>query len=103
VSKRILPACLAILLLAGALVEVTPALARRGADDSLEKMDDRGRGRGQDDSRSDRKRRQSRKSKQLWQGEDRSRGRGFDDSRKGVFPDDSSGRGDSRGRGGDDR
>jgi len=43
-SKRILAVSLATLLLLGPFVEITPALARRGADDSLERLDDRGRG-----------------------------------------------------------
>jgi hypothetical protein len=43
-SKRILAVSLGILLMLGTFVEITPALARRGADDSLERSDDRGRG-----------------------------------------------------------
>lgn len=102
-SKRIVPVCLAILLMAGTLIEVSPVLARRGADDSVEKLDDSGKGRGRDDSLKSQSRRQGRKSKSSLKGEDRSRGRGIDDSRKGGFPDDSPGRGGGRGRGADDR
>lgn len=48
-SKGILTVCLAIMLMLGNFFEITPVLARRGADDSLERLDDRGRGRGHDD------------------------------------------------------
>ena len=46
-SKRILAGSLVTLLMFGTFVEITPALARRGADDFLERSDDRGRGSGQ--------------------------------------------------------
>ncbi len=104
-SKKILTVCLATLLMLGTFVEITPALARRGADDSLEKLDDRGRGRGrgQDDFLEDHQRREGRRGKHHLQGEDHRRGRGFDGGRNRMLQDDSRGRDGGRGRGWDDR
>lgn len=101
-AKIILAVCLAASLLFGTFVEVTPALARRGADDSLEKFDDHGRGRGRDDFLEDHQSREGRRGKHHLQGKSHRRSRGVDGGRN-LKKDDSTGRDDGRGRGWDDR
>ena len=104
-AKMILTFCLVIVLMYWTFGPITPALARRGADDSLEKLDDRekGRGRGQDDFLEDNQHRGRHRGKHHVQGEDHRRGRGFDGDRKRGLQDDSTGRDGKRGRGLDDR
>ena len=100
-SKIVLTVSLATFLMFGIFVEVTPALARRGADDSLEKLDDHGRGRGRDDFLEDHHSQEGSRGKNHLQGENHRRSRGFDRGRNLKLQDDSTGRDGGCGR--DDR
>lgn len=102
--KTILILILGSWLILGAFLEVTPVQARRGADDYLETLDDRGRGkgRGRDDFLEGRHRGRSRGRHHL-QGEDHRRGRGSGGDGNRMLQDDSTGRDRGRGRGWDDR
>jgi hypothetical protein len=104
-AKMILTFCLAMVLMWGIFAPITPALARRGADDSLERLDDRGkgRGRGRDDFLEDNQHRGRGRGKHHVQGEDHRRGRGLDEDRNRVLQDDSTSRDGKRGQGLDDR
>jgi hypothetical protein len=93
---------LAVLLTFGVLMEVKPALARRGGDNSQERREDsrRGRGRGQDDFIENQRHREGRRG-QHHRMEDRDHRRQRDGDRR--LQDGSGKRDGERGRGRDDR